>query len=241
MPPQRRMSADDGASPATRPVGALARRRGPCRAFCRAHDARAETPLKTCQEKSASAKTMVPRIPSPRSGPSQPHSTPDVLTMTTSCASPILSGICAESRLWVLDSFRMSVRCGSVLPRNAPARFERLERVGSSRSMSVSPMWRGACVSPRPAVAERQSPQVDERDARAPRDAATYQSFQHDITDAPSSAEGVWRNLRANIPERSGVWILDGPSGPRGADAPSPWRASIAALWARRPTTKWRS
>jgi hypothetical protein len=76
-------------------------------------------------------------------------------------------------------------------------------------------MWRGMVrFAATCSVAERQSPQVDERDARERRYPATYRPLQHGITDAPSSAEGVWRYLRATIPERSGVWILDGSSGP---------------------------
>src|SRR5687768_354563 len=46
-------------------------------------------------------------------------------------------------------------------------------------------------------------------------DPGTYQAFQHFITDAPWSAERVWRQLRAVIPERSGVLILDGTSFPK--------------------------
>ncbi len=46
-------------------------------------------------------------------------------------------------------------------------------------------------------------------------DAGTYQAFQHFITDAPWSAERVWRQLRATIPERRGVLILDGTSFPK--------------------------
>lgn len=46
-------------------------------------------------------------------------------------------------------------------------------------------------------------------------DPGTYQAFQHFITDAPWSAERVWRQLRAVIPERSGVVILDGTSFPK--------------------------
>lgn len=46
-------------------------------------------------------------------------------------------------------------------------------------------------------------------------DPGTYQSFQHFITHAPWNAEGVWRQLRAVIPERSGVLILDGTSFPK--------------------------
>jgi SRSO17 transposase len=43
----------------------------------------------------------------------------------------------------------------------------------------------------------------------------TYQAFQHFITDAPWRAERVWRHLRARIPERRGVVILDGTSFPK--------------------------
>jgi SRSO17 transposase len=37
----------------------------------------------------------------------------------------------------------------------------------------------------------------------------SYQAFQHFITDAPWSADGVWRRLRAILPERQGVLIFD--------------------------------
>ena len=47
------------------------------------------------------------------------------------------------------------------------------------------------------------------------RDPGTYQAFQHFITDAPWSADGVWRQLRATIPDREGVLILDGTSFPK--------------------------
>jgi len=46
-------------------------------------------------------------------------------------------------------------------------------------------------------------------------DPGTYQSFQHFITHAPWNAERVWRQLRAGMPERSGVLILDGTSFPK--------------------------
>jgi SRSO17 transposase len=46
-------------------------------------------------------------------------------------------------------------------------------------------------------------------------DPGTYQSFQHFITHAPWSADRVWRQLRAVIPERTGVVILDGTSFPK--------------------------
>jgi SRSO17 transposase len=46
-------------------------------------------------------------------------------------------------------------------------------------------------------------------------DPGTYQAFQHFITDAPWSAARVWHQLRAVMPERSGVLILDGTSFPK--------------------------
>jgi SRSO17 transposase len=42
-----------------------------------------------------------------------------------------------------------------------------------------------------------------------------YQAFQHFITHAPWDAATVWRRLRAVIPERRGVLILDGTSFPK--------------------------
>jgi len=42
-----------------------------------------------------------------------------------------------------------------------------------------------------------------------------YQAFQHFITHAPWDAERVWRRLRAIIPERRGILILDGTSFPK--------------------------
>lgn len=46
-------------------------------------------------------------------------------------------------------------------------------------------------------------------------DRGTYQAFQHFITHAPWSAERVWHQLRAVIPERQGMLILDGTSFPK--------------------------
>jgi len=42
-----------------------------------------------------------------------------------------------------------------------------------------------------------------------------YQAFQHFITHAPWDAERLWRRLRAIIPERRGILILDGTSFPK--------------------------
>jgi SRSO17 transposase len=46
-------------------------------------------------------------------------------------------------------------------------------------------------------------------------DPSTYQAFQHFITDAPWRADHVWHRLRAIIPDREGVLILDGTSFPK--------------------------
>ena len=43
----------------------------------------------------------------------------------------------------------------------------------------------------------------------------SYQAFQHFITHAPWDADRVWRRLRAILPERRGVLILDGTSFPK--------------------------
>ena len=43
----------------------------------------------------------------------------------------------------------------------------------------------------------------------------SYQAFQHFITHAPWEADRVWRRLRAVLPERRGVVILDGTSFPK--------------------------
>jgi SRSO17 transposase len=42
-----------------------------------------------------------------------------------------------------------------------------------------------------------------------------YQAFQHFITHAPWDAERVWRRLRAVLPERRGIFILDSTSFPK--------------------------
>jgi SRSO17 transposase len=46
-------------------------------------------------------------------------------------------------------------------------------------------------------------------------DPGSYQAFQHFITGAPWTAAPVWRQLRARIPDRTGVLILDGTSFPK--------------------------
>jgi len=46
-------------------------------------------------------------------------------------------------------------------------------------------------------------------------DPTSYQAFQHFITHAPWDAEVVWRRLRAVVPERRGILILDETSFPK--------------------------
>ena len=43
----------------------------------------------------------------------------------------------------------------------------------------------------------------------------SYQAFQYFITDAPWRADAVWRRLRAVLPEREGLLIIDGTSCPK--------------------------
>ena len=69
-------------------------------------------------------------------------------------------------------------------------------------------------------------------------DPGTYQAFQHFITDAPWSADVVWRQLRATIPDREGVLILDGTSFPKQGASSVGVARRPAAHWARLPTAK---
>jgi SRSO17 transposase len=46
-------------------------------------------------------------------------------------------------------------------------------------------------------------------------DPGSYQAFQHFLTDAPWEADRLWRRMRAQIPARTGVLILDGTSFPK--------------------------
>ena len=46
-------------------------------------------------------------------------------------------------------------------------------------------------------------------------DPTSYQAFQHFITHAPWEAEVVWQRLRALVPERTGILILDETSFPK--------------------------
>jgi SRSO17 transposase len=46
-------------------------------------------------------------------------------------------------------------------------------------------------------------------------DPGTYQAFQHFITHAPWDPDVLWKRLRTQLPERTGVLILDGTSFPK--------------------------
>lgn len=46
-------------------------------------------------------------------------------------------------------------------------------------------------------------------------DPGSYQAFQHFLTHAPWDAQRLWRQLRAEVPARSGVLILDGTGFPK--------------------------
>ena len=70
-------------------------------------------------------------------------------------------------------------------------------------------------------------------------DPGSYQAFQHFITDAPWSADRVWRQLRAQVPERTGVVILDGTSVPKqGHHSVGVARQYLRVRWARSPTVR---
>ncbi|MEQ1758771.1 MAG: transposase [Vicinamibacterales bacterium] len=68
----------------------------------------------------------------------------------------------------------------------------------------------------------------------------SYQAFQHFITDAPWDAERVWRRLRARIPERMGLPILDGTSFPKQGPHSVGVARQYCGGWARSPIARWR-
>ena len=47
------------------------------------------------------------------------------------------------------------------------------------------------------------------------RDPGSYQALQYFLTDAAWSADALWRQLRAALPVRSGILMLDGTGFPR--------------------------
>jgi SRSO17 transposase len=66
-------------------------------------------------------------------------------------------------------------------------------------------------------------------------DPGSYQAFQHFLTHAPWDAERLWRRLRAQIPARGGVLILDGTGFPKQGTPRWVSRAAYSAHWARSP------
>jgi len=103
-----------------------------------------------------------------------------------------------------------------VLPRNAPAWLDRLSRwlqpfEDAFGHVAQRGAFRRYLVG---LLSDSRRKSMSAMLARVS-DPGTYQAFQHFITDAPWTAEHVWRRLRATIPDREGVLILDGTSFPK--------------------------
>jgi len=103
-----------------------------------------------------------------------------------------------------------------VLPRNAPAWLDRLSRwlqpfEDAFGHVAQRGAFRRYLVG---LLSDSRRKSMSAMRARVS-DPGTYQAFQHFITDAPWTAEHVWRRLRATIPDREGVLILDGTSFPK--------------------------
>ena len=157
-------------------------------------------------------------------------------------STDLLRKLPGDSRLKVLYFF---LDFGT-LPRGAVATaaqcagvarpLERVARAVRGLLHARGAAWRVSPVPARPA--ERQSPEVDERDARArqrPGHVSSLSAFHHPCA---VEADRVWRQLRAVVPERRGVLILDGTSFPKQGDARSASRGSTAARWARSPIAR---
>jgi SRSO17 transposase len=103
-----------------------------------------------------------------------------------------------------------------VLPRNAPAWLDRLSRwlepfedcFGHVAQRGAFKRYLLGLLSD----SRRKSMSAMLARISAP---GSYEAFQHFITNAPWGAEPVWRRLRATIPDREGVLILDGTSFPK--------------------------
>jgi SRSO17 transposase len=108
------------------------------------------------------------------------------------------------------------VRCAAVVDSTATARLQRLIRWLEPFKSCFG--HRAQLLSLRTYVhgvfsdSERKSMQAMLARVTEP---VAYQAFQHFITHAPWDADRVWRRLRAVIPERQGVFILDGTSFPK--------------------------
>ena len=108
------------------------------------------------------------------------------------------------------------VRCRAVVDHTATARIQRLvrwlERFKSCFGHRAQLMALRTYVQGVFSDSERKSMQAMLARVTEP---VTYQAFQHFITHAPWDADRVWRRLRAVMPERRGVLILDGTSFPK--------------------------
>ena len=114
---------------------------------------------------------------------------------------------------------RTSVRCGAMvsrLPRNAPAWLDRLSTwLEPFESCFGHVAQRGAFRRYLLGLlSDSRRKSMSAMLARVS-DPGTYQAFQHFITDAPWTVAPLWRQLRAVIPDRTGVLILDGTSFPK--------------------------
>src|SRR6478735_10545079 len=102
------------------------------------------------------------------------------------------------------------VRCGAVIDRTATVRVQRLirwlepfQRCFGHRAqrLALRTYVHGVFSD-----SDRKSMQAMLARVTQP---VSYQAFQHFITNAPWDADRVWRRLRAVLPERRGVLILD--------------------------------
>lgn len=108
------------------------------------------------------------------------------------------------------------VRCGAVLPRNAPAWLDRLDTwLAQFETCFGHVAQRGAfhrylCGL----LSDSRRKSMSAMLARVT-DPGTYQAFQHFITHAPWDSAKVWRRLLTMVPERGGVLILDDTGFPK--------------------------
>lgn len=103
-----------------------------------------------------------------------------------------------------------------LLPQNAPAWLDRLVRwleafEGDFRHVAQRGAFRRYLIGLLSDSRRKSMSAMLERI----KDPGSYQAFQHFVTHAPWAPERVWRRLRAVIPVRTGVLILDGTSFPK--------------------------
>ena len=71
-------------------------------------------------------------------------------------------------------------------------------------------------------------------------DPGQYQALQHFITHSPWDAQRVWAQLRAVVPVRTGILVIDDTGFPKQGRARSACSGSTAARWARSAIVRWR-